>query len=142
MQNGAPRQGSPAQGAQECKRIRRSGASLRSIVENVELLLYSDLVPWYRLLDPTPDHADEAESYRTALERATSRPPETLLDLGAGAGNNAFHLKRRFRCTLADRSQPMLGLSRPLNPDCEHVLGDMRTLRLGRTFDTVLVHDA
>jgi hypothetical protein len=36
----------------------------------------------------------------------------------------------------------MLAISRPLNPECEHVEGDMRTLRLGRTFDAVFVHDA
>ncbi len=31
---------------------------------------------------------------------------------------------------------------RTLNPDCEHLLGDMRTLRLGRAFDVVFIHDA
>ncbi|WP_242342207.1 class I SAM-dependent methyltransferase [Anaeromyxobacter terrae] len=36
----------------------------------------------------------------------------------------------------------MLAQSRALNPECEHVPGDMRGLRLGRTFDAVLVHDA
>jgi hypothetical protein len=36
----------------------------------------------------------------------------------------------------------VLELSRTINPECEHVLGDMRTLRLGRTFDAVFVHDA
>jgi hypothetical protein len=36
----------------------------------------------------------------------------------------------------------MLELSRSINPECEHVQGDMRTLRLGRTFDAVLAHDA
>jgi len=36
----------------------------------------------------------------------------------------------------------MLGLSRELNPECEHLAADMRTLRLGRVFDAVLVHDA
>ncbi len=36
----------------------------------------------------------------------------------------------------------MLALSGELNPDCEHSLGDMRDLRLGRTFDAVFVHDA
>jgi len=36
----------------------------------------------------------------------------------------------------------MQALSRELNPECEHVAGDMRTLRLGRAFDAVLVHDA
>jgi SAM-dependent methyltransferase len=105
-------------------------------------LLYHDLVPWYRLVDPPADHLDEAASYRAAFERAVSFRPETLLDLGAGAGHNAFHLKRWFRCTLADLSEPMLALSSELNPECEHVVGDMRRLRLGRTFDVVLVHDA
>ena len=36
----------------------------------------------------------------------------------------------------------MLALSRRLNPECDHVEGDMRTIRLGRVFDAVLVHDA
>jgi SAM-dependent methyltransferase len=105
-------------------------------------LLYSDLVPWYRLLDPFEDHLDEATCYGEALASAAVPRAETVLELGAGAGGNAFHLKQRFRCTLTDLSEEMLGLSRELNPECEHLLGDMRTLRLGRTFDGVLVHDA
>jgi hypothetical protein len=36
----------------------------------------------------------------------------------------------------------MLAQSRELNPECEHILGDMRTLRLKRTFDRVFIHDA
>lgn len=104
-------------------------------------LLYSDLVPFYRLIDPPEDHRDEAASYQAAFERALEQP-QTLLELGAGAGHNASHLTARFRCTLTDLSEPMLDLSRQLNPQCEHLAGDMRTLRLGRTFDVVLVHDA
>jgi len=105
-------------------------------------LLYSELVDWYRLVDPPADHEDEATSYQVALERAISPAPETLLELGAGGGHNALFLKRRFRCTLTDLSEAMLALSRELNPECEHIHGDMRSLRLGRTFDAVLVHDA
>jgi SAM-dependent methyltransferase len=105
-------------------------------------LLYSDLIPWYRLVDPPADHLEEAACYQAAFERAASPKPETLLDLGAGAGHNALHLKRRFQCTLTDLSEGMLALSRELNPECEHVRGDMRLLRLGRSFDAVLVHDA
>ena len=104
-------------------------------------LLYDELIPWYRLIDPPEDHRDEAASYQAALERAVPSA-ETLLDIGSGGGHNAVHLKRRFRCTLADLSEGMLALSRELNPECEHVQGDMRTLRLARTFDVVLVHDA
>jgi SAM-dependent methyltransferase len=104
--------------------------------------LYADLAAWYRLLDPAEDHADEARAFEQALRGAIGNGAATLLELGAGAGHNAVHLKRRFRCTLADPSEAMLSLSRALNPECEHVLGDMRTLRVGRSFDAVLVHDA
>jgi trans-aconitate methyltransferase len=105
-------------------------------------LLYGELTPWYRLLDPVADHADEAAAYVGALEQAGAPRGGTLLELGAGAGGNASFVKRAFRCTLTDLSPPMLALSRALNPDCEHLPGDMRTLRLQRQFDAVLVHDA
>jgi hypothetical protein len=104
--------------------------------------LYHDLAPFYRLVDPPEDHAGECAAYRDALERTAAPRPETLLELGAGAGHNALHLKRRFRCTLTEPSPAMQALSRALNPECEHLPGDMRTMRLGRTFDAVLVHDA
>jgi SAM-dependent methyltransferase len=68
--------------------------------------------------------------------------PRTLLELGSGGGNNASHLKRDFECTLSDLSPAMLEVSRGINPECVHIAGDMRTLRLGREFDAVFVHDA
>jgi len=105
-------------------------------------LLYSTLTSWYRLVDPPEDHEEEAAAYTAALAGAIRGGADTLLELGAGAGHNARFMKRRFRCTLTDVSPEMLALSRELNPDCEHAEGDMRTLRLDRTFDAVLVHDA
>jgi SAM-dependent methyltransferase len=65
-----------------------------------------------------------------------------LLELGCGGGSLASHLKARFDLTLTDYAPGMLAVSRALNPDCEHLLGDMRTLRLARQFDVVLIHDA
>ena len=104
--------------------------------------LYGELTPWYRLIDPPADHEEECDSFAEVLVDAIDPAPRTLLELGAGAGHNAVWLKRRFACTLSDIAEPMLALSRELNPECEHVLGDMRSLRLGRQFDAVLVHDA
>ena len=43
---------------------------------------------------------------------------------------------------LVEPSAGMLQVSRALNPECEHVQGDMRTVRLDRRFDLVFVHDA
>ena len=56
---------------------------------NVRPLLYDELVPWYRLLDPVADHLDEAASYARALEAAASPRPETLLELGAARAEAA-----------------------------------------------------
>ena len=103
--------------------------------------IYGDLAPWFHLLTAPADYAGEAARYRrTILEEVPEA--RTLLELGSGGGNNASHLREHFTCTLSDLSPQMLTLSRDLNPGCEHVLGDMRTLRLGRTFDAVFVHDA
>jgi SAM-dependent methyltransferase len=69
-------------------------------------------------------------------------PVREVLELGSGGGHNAFHLKAQLDLTLVDISPEMLEASRRLNPGCLHRQGDMRTVRLGRTFDAVLVHDA
>jgi SAM-dependent methyltransferase len=104
--------------------------------------LYSDLAPWFHLLTHPSDYEEEASFYAAVIEQTADGPARTLLELGSGGGNNASHLKARFACTLTDLSTDMLELSRTINPECEHITGDMRTLRLGRTFDTVFVHDA
>lgn len=104
--------------------------------------LYRDLAEWYPLLTPPEDYAAEAEFYLGLFRDACVRPPRTLLDLGCGGGHNAAHLKSHLVPTLVDLSPTMLDLSRALNPACEHIEGDMRTLRLGRQFDCVLIHDA
>jgi SAM-dependent methyltransferase len=104
--------------------------------------LYGELAPWFHLLTHPADYAEEAAYYADVIDRVTEGRARTLLELGSGGGNNASHMKARFECTLTDLSQEMLALSATLNPECEHVQGDMRTLRLGRTFDAVFVHDA
>lgn len=104
--------------------------------------IYSDLAPWFHLLTHPSDYEEEAAYYNRVIEAASDGRARTLLELGSGGGNNASFLKQRFECALTDLSSEMLELSRTINPDCEHIQGDMRTLRLGRTFDTVFVHDA
>jgi trans-aconitate methyltransferase len=70
------------------------------------------------------------------------RPVREVLELGSGGGNNASHMKRAFDMTLVEPSDRMRENSRKLNPECEHLPGDMRHVRLGRAFDAVFVHDA
>lgn len=104
--------------------------------------LYSELASWWPLLSAPADYAEEAAFYERLLLDACESPAHTLLELGSGGGNNASFLKGRFQMTLVDRSSGMLEVSRALNPECEHVEGDMRTVRLERTFDCVFIHDA
>jgi len=104
--------------------------------------MYSDLAPWFHLLTHPSDYWDEAAFVGRVVDEAIVGEAQTLLELGSGGGNNASHLKARFACTLTDISPDMLALSRTLNPECEHLEGDMRTLRLGREFDIVFIHDA
>jgi ubiquinone/menaquinone biosynthesis C-methylase UbiE len=105
--------------------------------------LYSELASWWPLLSSPADYAEEAAFHLARLTEACSHPATSLLELGCGGGNNAFHMKSSFQeVVLTDVSSGMVGVSRELNPECEHVVGDMRHLRLGRQFDCVFVHDA
>lgn len=104
--------------------------------------LYGELATWWPLLSAPGDYAEEAAFARRLLREACHEPQQTMLELGCGGGNNASHLKADFRMTLVDRSRQMLAVSERLNPECEHIVGDMRSVRLGRVFDTVFVHDA
>jgi SAM-dependent methyltransferase len=104
--------------------------------------LYGELAAWWPLLSAPADYAEEAAIYQRLLLESCARPAQTLLELGSGGGNNASHLKSRFALVLVDQSPGMLQVSRKLNPECEHFEGDMRSVRLGRQFDCVFVHDA
>ncbi len=104
--------------------------------------LYGELSPWFHLLTSPESYVHEANFIRQTLERSCTTRPQTLLELGSGGGNNASHLKSHFKMTLVDRAEGMLTLSRKLNPECEHIKGDMRDVRLGRQFDAVFIHDA
>jgi trans-aconitate methyltransferase len=102
---------------------------------------YGDLAPWWPLVSPPEGYAEEAV-FAAALLASASIPVHEVLELGSGGGHNAMHLKDRFAMTLVDLSEGMLDVSRRLNPDADHHRGDMRTVRLGRAFDAVFVHDA
>jgi SAM-dependent methyltransferase len=102
---------------------------------------YGDLATWWPLVSAPAEYAEEAGFAASLLDTAVG-PTRTVLELGSGGGNNAFHLKARYAMTLVDISDAMLAVSHELNPECEHLQGDMRELRLDRSFDAVFVHDA
>jgi SAM-dependent methyltransferase len=104
--------------------------------------LYHELAEWWPVFSDPKEYRREAIYFGRVLRKATNPAPRTVLELGSGGGNSAFHLKKHFAMTLVDRSPRMLSVSRKLNPECEHIKGDIREVRLGRTFDAVFVHDA
>jgi SAM-dependent methyltransferase len=104
--------------------------------------LYGELAEWWPTFSTPEEYREEATFFKRVLAKTSTPPPRKVLELGSGGGNSAFHLKSRFAMTLVDVSPNMLAVSRALNPECEHVEDDIRTMRLGRTFDAVFVHDA
>jgi SAM-dependent methyltransferase len=99
------------------------------------------LAGWWPLISPAGDYEEEA-AFVASLLRSASIPVREVLELGSGGGHNASHLKANLAMTLVDLSEDMLDVSRRLNPECHHRVGDMRAVRLGRAFDAVFVHDA
>ncbi|MDT0343573.1 class I SAM-dependent methyltransferase [Streptomyces litchfieldiae] len=103
--------------------------------------LYGDLARWWPLISPVDVYEGDA-GIATELFGLAEHPVRDVLELGSGGGHTAYHLRSRYAMTLVDLSPEMLAVSRELNPNVEHLPGDMRDVRLGRTFDAVLVHDA
>ena len=103
---------------------------------------YRELAAWWPLFSPPSHYGEEADDLLARLGSPATGQSKTLLELGSGGGSLASHLAPYFRMTLTDISEGMLAVNRTVNPSAEHIAGDMRTLRLDRTFDVVLVHDA
>jgi SAM-dependent methyltransferase len=105
--------------------------------------LYTDLAwLWPMWGDAAEEYAHYCRHVAGLIERHVEHPAGTLLDIGCGGGKNVFNLKGRFNVTGVDLSPTMLAQASALNPDSTFVHGDMRTFRLGRTFDAVLMDDA
>lgn len=104
--------------------------------------IYHDLAHLVPLLTPPGDYVEEAGHWRDVLFETLGPGKHEILELGVGGGHNLSHLTKHFKATAVDVSEPMLALCRDLNPGVELHLGDMRSVRLGRTFSAVLIHDA
>jgi SAM-dependent methyltransferase len=102
--------------------------------------LYYELAEWWPLLIDPEDYRVSALEFARLLTLHGS--PKHVLELGCGGGSNAYYLKSQFEMTLVDLSSQMLRVSRTANPECPHVQGDMRTIRLDRMFDAVFIEDA
>lgn len=71
-------------------------------------------------------------------------PGAAVLDLGCGGGMPVgLHMVAQgFKVTGVDSSQTLISLCRTRLPDQEWIVGDMRSLALGRPFDGILAWDS
>jgi SAM-dependent methyltransferase len=104
--------------------------------------MYDEFAHLWPLISAPEDYAYEASFWRKALRGKLGRGKRKILELGAGGGSNLSHLTDDFEVTAVDISPKMLEVSRRLNPDVEHLVGDMRKIRLRRKFAAVIIHDA
>lgn len=104
--------------------------------------LYQDLAWLFPIVSSPEDYVGEVAEFTRAIRQHARIPVRSLLDLGCGAGHNDHYLQKDFEVTGVDLSKTMLDLASRLNPQVEYLTGDMRSLRLGRTFDAVIIADS
>ena len=104
--------------------------------------LYDDLAEFWPLISPPEEYEAEAVHLRAILREKLGPGDHSILDLGAGGGHHLAPLAGEFRAVAVDLSPAMLDNLAKLLPEVERHTGDMRTVRLNRTFDAVLIHDA
>ena len=88
------------------------------------------------------EYEDEVKVYVDLIKHIAAEPPRTLLHLGSGSGSYDQIFKRHFTVTGVDLSLGMLHKARAAHPEIEYIEGDMRTLRLNRQFDVVVIPDS
>jgi SAM-dependent methyltransferase len=96
----------------------------------------------YDLLYAEKDYEAECDLLERIF-RESGRPVRTVLDLGCGTGAHAVRLAQRgYSVVGVDLSAEMLRLAREradsTSTEVELVLGDVRSVDLGRTFDAVI----
>lgn len=104
-------------------------------------IAYNDLAWTEELLADPAESGREAARLVAPIHRQLGHRPLSLLHLGCGAGGYDGVFKRHFVLTGVDISQGMLEIARQRHPDVEYIEGDMRSLRLQRQFDAVVIPD-
>jgi SAM-dependent methyltransferase len=93
---------------------------------------------FYELAYPEPN--DETPMMcRRMFARYLGRPPQSILDIGCGTGRDLNSLSKECSdCLGVDYLPEMIEYAKARRPHLHLQVGDMRTVRLGRTFDVVM----
>ena len=104
---------------------------------NVKNFLYRN-PQFYELVYPEPND-DTPMMCRRMFGRYLRRPPRSILDVGCGTGRDLDSLSRECAdCWGVDVLPEMIAFAKLKRPHLHLAVGDMRTVRLGRTFDVIL----
>ncbi len=104
---------------------------------SAESLMFHRLAPYYDDLVGAKDYAYEVRVLESLARRLGPCQGRTWLDVACGTGRHLSFLRRHYAVTGVDVSPDMLRVARRRLPGTRLVLADMRTFRLGRTFDVV-----
>jgi SAM-dependent methyltransferase len=104
--------------------------------------MYRDLAWAFPIITPLEHYVEESEYFANVIRENARIEVNTLLHLGCGGGHNDHFLQRHFELTGVDISEEMLALAKKLNPEATYLLGDMRSIQLGRIFDALACLDA
>ena len=104
--------------------------------------LYNDLAWIWPIISPVAEYVEESEQFVRIINENSQIKVKTMLHLGCGGGRSDHTFKKYFQVTGVDLSNKMLAQARKLNPEVTYKSGDMRTVRLNKTFDTVVIPDS
>ena len=103
----------------------------------VQNLLYRN-PQFYELVYPEP-HDETPTMCRRMFARFLGNPPRSILDIGCGTARDLDSLARECPdCWGVDYLTEMIEFAKARRSHLQLQVGDMRTVRLGRTFDVIM----
>jgi SAM-dependent methyltransferase len=103
----------------------------------VENLLYRQ-PELYELVYPEPNE-ETPDMCRRMFARFLPSPPRSILDIGCGTGRDLAALTSAGSEGVGVDALPvMVAYARQVRPQCRWQVGEMQSVRLGRTFDAIL----
>lgn len=100
-------------------------------------LMFHELAEYYDRLVAGKDSRAEVQRLESLARRFGHSRGRDWLDVACGTGRHLEFLQDHYRVTGVDLSRPMLRVARRRLPRVRLHRGDMRTFRLGTTFDVV-----
>ncbi len=104
--------------------------------------MYDDLNWIWPIISPKENYIESSEDMMKAIRNNSRIEVKTLLHIGCGGGHHDYTLKKNFDLTSFDLSKEMIEHARKLNPEVTYYVGDMRSARLEKTFDAVIIPES